>query len=311
MTTAVDDIVYGLKNNRVEGARWKLGGALHTLQDFYSHSNWIERQNTQPHPQVGRGIRIESTASLHENTCIDCIKQAPSCPDCSRDLTTERLTTGYYGGQTDNSRPEGVAKCSHGGTKDSTATGGDEDNPTSGLNKDTKFCELSPHASLHATAASVGTAATKQFLLDLKGKVSETEFMQLLGIGPSVATVLDTSGSMESVWKDLADHMEKLRQGWGRLRGQEARHSLQRDLRGPLPFPAWARSHARRCSDQAALVGRETPRREVALVGRSTAQDTFCKEAHEVGDVRRAASRYDAGRLCAHGDATPALRAPT
>ncbi|MEY4513892.1 MAG: hypothetical protein RLZZ450_6014, partial [Pseudomonadota bacterium] len=208
--TAVENVVYGLKNNRVDAARWQLGGALHTLQDFYSHSNWIEKLNTLPHPQVGRATAIDNTASRSENTCVDCVKQAPSCPDCGHDLTTQRITTGYYGGQPDVVRPTGVAKCNHGGSKDSTATGGDQDNPTSGLNKDTKFCELSPHAMLHATAASVSTAATKQFLLDLKGKVGETEFMQLLGIGPSVATVLDTSGSMESVWKALADHMEKL-----------------------------------------------------------------------------------------------------
>lgn len=211
IAAAIKDVVYGLKNNRVDAARWKLGGALHTLQDFYSHSNWIENGNTVPHVAVGREATIGDTASIQDDTCVDCIIVKNDCQNCSKDLTTRLLTSGYYGGQSDVTRPRGPAKCSHGGSKDSEATNVDlESATTSGINKDTKFCSLSPHSNLHATAAQVAMAASKQLLLDLKAKVTEVEFMQLLGIGPSVAVVLDTSGSMESVWKALGDHMEKL-----------------------------------------------------------------------------------------------------
>ncbi|XP_047590528.1 von Willebrand factor A domain-containing protein 7 isoform X5 [Lutra lutra] len=33
-------------------ARQRLGAALHTLQDFYSHSNWVELGQQQPHPHL-------------------------------------------------------------------------------------------------------------------------------------------------------------------------------------------------------------------------------------------------------------------
>src|SRR5215203_1587015 len=40
----------------VKMARWYLGQALHTLQDFYSHSNWIERGETGIWTNLGNTI---------------------------------------------------------------------------------------------------------------------------------------------------------------------------------------------------------------------------------------------------------------
>uniref|UniRef100_A0AAZ3RWK9 VWA7 N-terminal domain-containing protein n=1 Tax=Oncorhynchus tshawytscha TaxID=74940 RepID=A0AAZ3RWK9_ONCTS len=43
-----------IKQGNIEAARQKLGDILHTLQDFYSHSNWIELGNRFPHSNLIR-----------------------------------------------------------------------------------------------------------------------------------------------------------------------------------------------------------------------------------------------------------------
>ena len=45
-------------NPNGEEARKKLGTAFHTLQDFYAHSNWIERSNTSIFSTLGRNTRL-------------------------------------------------------------------------------------------------------------------------------------------------------------------------------------------------------------------------------------------------------------
>ncbi|XP_052385233.1 von Willebrand factor A domain-containing protein 7-like isoform X1 [Oncorhynchus keta] len=43
-----------IKQGNFEAARQKLGDILHTLQDFYSHSNWMELGNRFPHSNLIR-----------------------------------------------------------------------------------------------------------------------------------------------------------------------------------------------------------------------------------------------------------------
>src|SRR5262245_24283042 len=54
LVTLLNEVITALGNDNAEGARSKLGQALHTLQDFYSHSNWVELGNGGPHPGLGR-----------------------------------------------------------------------------------------------------------------------------------------------------------------------------------------------------------------------------------------------------------------
>ena len=54
-------------------ARSETGRLLHTLQDFYSHSNWIEMGNTEPYSVLGQpGQRPSNIASPQTQTCTDC-----------------------------------------------------------------------------------------------------------------------------------------------------------------------------------------------------------------------------------------------
>ena len=117
-------------------ARKEAGTLLHTLQDFYSHSNWIEYGNNDPLSILGNKIIGESVvADADERTCYDCTD------DCETNLVnTGKLTSGYYGGQ-DVSKPVGVGKCSHGGFLDKSR----KSSATGGINKDSSARYLSPH----------------------------------------------------------------------------------------------------------------------------------------------------------------------
>ncbi len=181
-----------LAANNATGARAALGRALHTIQDFYSHTNWIESGHSGPSPDLGRpGRTIGSLAGPLLATCTDCVGSVPPvCPDCDRNLLTGLLTSGYYGGE-DRIKPF-LAKCSHGGTFDSSAVG----EFGFGINKDSTDCLFSPHHDLHSAAASVARAATEQFINDVKARVTDKQFRLLMGSGPTLAICIDTTGSM-------------------------------------------------------------------------------------------------------------------
>jgi von Willebrand factor A domain-containing protein 7 len=49
----VQATITALNADNALAARTALGSSLHVLQDFYSHSNWIELGNTTPHPALG------------------------------------------------------------------------------------------------------------------------------------------------------------------------------------------------------------------------------------------------------------------
>ena len=135
-------------------ARKEAGRLLHTLQDFYSHSNWIEYGNNDPLSILGNEIFDESVvADADERTCYDCND------DCESNLVnTGKLTSGYYGGQ-DVSKPVGVGKCSHGGFLDKSR----KSSATGGINKDSSARYLSPH--YRYAIASVKRSICETFLI--------------------------------------------------------------------------------------------------------------------------------------------------
>lgn len=206
-------IIDALARNDYRGARLSLGSALHTVQDFYAHSNYIETNlrcdplvplicvnpglHTPPHPNLGRDVplgRLPATTP----TCRNCVPgelpvtpQPDSCLTfCLSNITVGELTSGYYGGE-DRVKPEG--KCSHGGPTD-TSPG----SPLTGINKDTMSCDLSPHWQLHLTAAQVAARASTQYMRDILAAVGPEKFKAMLGMGvaPAFGVVVDVSDSM-------------------------------------------------------------------------------------------------------------------
>ncbi len=195
----LSDAVTEAQANNMADARKSVGSALHTVQDFYAHSNWIELKNTSPSSELGRPGVITNQSPPGEATCI----QAPRTNPCFKaNLITSHLTSGYYGGE--DTPPSGpvppAGKCRHSGFFDSSSGLG-------GINKDSDICIGvydpgildSPHNDSNASAASVATAASQQVFEDLRAKLTPTQFKALLGIGPSLGFAIDTTGSMGSV----------------------------------------------------------------------------------------------------------------
>lgn len=68
-------------NSNLPDARKRIGNILHTLQDFYTHSNWIEMGNTEINNRIGLQEDIGSVADRDEPTCArtGCKKIVTKC----------------------------------------------------------------------------------------------------------------------------------------------------------------------------------------------------------------------------------------
>jgi uncharacterized repeat protein (TIGR01451 family) len=190
-------IISSLEEENTFSARTALGQALHTIQDFYSHSNWIELHGEVVNADVGRpGSTVGPAAGRNDDTCRDCeTSLIPLCNDCSGNVTTSLLTSGYY---SNPNKPAGVAKCDHGGPFDSTAT----DPVLSfkfGISKDASDCTFSPRYDLHAQAAETAETATRQFIHGLEEDLTPRQMGLLLGGGPTLAIAIDTTSSMTPI----------------------------------------------------------------------------------------------------------------
>ncbi|KAJ0061608.1 hypothetical protein NL108_005753, partial [Boleophthalmus pectinirostris] len=192
----ITDGLYTVKANIKRGnyaaARSKLGEILHTLQDFYSHSNWIEMGNDLPNKNlIKKDATLETAAARTRATCRSCTGNNCDNNILSDIINEQLLTSGYFALSPSTSKPTG--KCSHGGSVDQTS----KIEPKGGINKDTFG---SSHGHLHTQAANLAIAATSQLLEDIRGAAGDKEFLQLMGIskGSSKALcfVIDITKSM-------------------------------------------------------------------------------------------------------------------
>ena len=226
-------IIDNIKAGSYKDARKETGRALHTLQDFYSHSNWVEMENTEPWKDLGRPDgKLTNLAGEQDNTCTDCeegdkvgkilntlggsliqAKRQYNCRDnIVPDILSKKLvTTGYYGHTPEYRKPQG--KCSHGGVGDPTS----DFTPKGGINKDLKANKFSPHHYLHKKAAKVATKATAQFLQDIWKAVGDEAFGAFLNIdvkqaSTSIAFVIDTASSMSEELSQIQTLISKIQQ---------------------------------------------------------------------------------------------------
>ncbi|XP_061736376.1 von Willebrand factor A domain-containing protein 7-like isoform X2 [Nerophis ophidion] len=170
-------------------ARSVLGEVLHTLQDFYSHSNWVELGNTAPYDAlITPALPLENLAGPTVPTCRNCIGD-----DCTDNILPAvldggLLTSGYFNRFFPN-KPEG--KCSDGGPLDMTST----QEPVGGINKDTFD---SRHGFLHQEAADLALTASLDLLESIRICVGDQDFLRLVGLSfaPVLCFVIDTTGSM-------------------------------------------------------------------------------------------------------------------
>ena len=195
-------------------AREYAGRMLHTLQDFYSHTNWIENWSGEgntisPYHVLGEfDLEIQNTASKSTPTCSDCTftgsRLGFSCYDCTDNIVSsikeqKILTSGYYKGSRDDknniiTKPLDGGKCSHGGILDEST----DDSPVGGINKDSTHPKLASHYTLHRDAADVAQEHTMNMLLKIRQDVNNDKlFTEFLGFDEnplsSVSIVLGTT----------------------------------------------------------------------------------------------------------------------
>jgi hypothetical protein len=68
-------------NKDLDKARGRIGDLLHTLQDFYSHSNWIEMGKGEINDRIGIQEDIGQIAGINQATCTSdgCAKIQTKC----------------------------------------------------------------------------------------------------------------------------------------------------------------------------------------------------------------------------------------
>ncbi|KAJ0050442.1 hypothetical protein NL108_003664, partial [Boleophthalmus pectinirostris] len=189
ITEGVAAIKANIRNENFQAARETLGKILHTLQDFYSHSNWVELGHKEPYLSLIRqDLPIENIADISTPTCSDCAGGTCGNQILSNILNQGKLTSGYMG-IFSNAKPSG--KCSHGGPSDLTSLAV----PRGGIHKDERRTDNQEN---HDAAVNVATAATLQLLEDIRLAAGDNDFLRMLGIARSsvVCFVIDTTGSM-------------------------------------------------------------------------------------------------------------------
>lgn len=282
LLTLFDEIVSDPTDPQV---RQYLGSALHSLQDFYSHTNWIELGNRSPNEDLVSGAQRLTRSRALEATCF---------PDAGA-LFTTLLTSGYYGGE--DTRPPGSAKCNHGGVTDSLSL--------AGINKDSHNTVFSPHGSLHDVAASVAIDATKDFLRRIADRITDAKMRPLLGVGAEMAFVINTDPghAISEIRGDPAN--AKFLEAWkdATLSMVAEYGATFRDVKAPVP------GHAEPQVAAAAAASDTPPSRFLLTSFGFTAGDPITVTSTEDPDVLKA--RVHAIPLSGYGDCVPgdALRA--
>ncbi len=123
LTTLKQQVLELLGKDQAVEARTALGGALHTVQDFYSHTNWVEMGNNDISPDLGRDKPI-AHALDGQTTCAACGPHNPldttdsDCPDCRNNEAgfNNLLTSGYFFNEDRPGKgvPIPANKCHHG-----------------------------------------------------------------------------------------------------------------------------------------------------------------------------------------------------
>lgn len=206
-------IHYYLNLKDYEKALELSGQIMHTIQDFYSHSNWVEMGNIN---RINKAIgtkNFESMSFADETdveTCVSNCKLVETpcssltlsiidflkflnltssifeCPikyfKCDTNLAEfDKLVSGYYTGQrlkdgTPVPKPTALLKCSHGGLIDIDSFL----EPRGGINKDSGYYLFSPRADLHLVAANLAINHTEYFFDQIREKIGDTEFDKFL-----------------------------------------------------------------------------------------------------------------------------------
>jgi von Willebrand factor A domain-containing protein 7 len=174
-------VIASIQQNDVQGARNELGQALHSIQDFYAHSNWTNN-NGGVNPDLGvTDHQLQNTLGINDPA------------EVNGQLTT-LLTSGYYHDE-DRSPPTSITKGHkdrHGGLTDKLSA----IDFGLGLNRDSNNPEFSPEALKHELAANLAQQATKKYINEILDQLTPKQVALLLGRSRTFGIVIDTTNSM-------------------------------------------------------------------------------------------------------------------
>ncbi len=220
-------VVNQIESSNFEQARRECGRLLHSLQDFYSHSNWVENGNNDTLDALGRSnISLGLLAGPDVETCTDCILESRILqltlynspyssfrPYLCRNNVRSAYLTSAYGVM--NSKPHG--KCGDGGFQDNER----HKKATGGISKETPFSWFSTHYYLHDEAARLATKASSEMLQRIRSDIrNDSLFGMFLGISlseqvtvqkTSIAYVIDTTGSMGEELPEIQASIPQIR----------------------------------------------------------------------------------------------------
>jgi hypothetical protein len=158
-----------------EAARRQVGRALHTLQDFFAHSNWINISGGQP----GLGTAVIPRPAPSQDTCVRGTSTLGSGTLAAFGLSL--ATTGYFNPFL--APPEG--KCNHGLLLDP------------GIHKDAP--DRSGHAAARAAAVDATESLIRQILAAPGVAGNDKAIRAFLDVRGAVGFVVDDTGSMGDV----------------------------------------------------------------------------------------------------------------
>ena len=167
------DLIHKIQQHLAAGQatlrREALGKALHTMQEFYAHTNYIELGNKTPHLDVGVPGKVITHIGSNVTTCGGpCMTKTAN--GCVRDplYASVGLTSGYYMNEDrppaagDTLLPAPGTKCRHGGYLDVYMDNAEWVNDlydfvrsvlpstsTNGINKYSLDCDWSPHGPVY------------------------------------------------------------------------------------------------------------------------------------------------------------------
>lgn len=203
-----------LKKSDYSNARKLSSQILHTIHDFYSHSNWVEMGKTNILSTIGTAsfnnqpVVQPKDANICNNNCklvttkcskpltaiSNVLKQLKpditlACPvqyyKCDKNIVMlNKLVSGFY---TDQELPDGTVvenpgnlmKCNHGGILDSNSY---RKQALGGINKDSGIYSISPHANLHLKAADLAVLHTEYFFNSIRTQIGDKAFSDFLKI---------------------------------------------------------------------------------------------------------------------------------
>ena len=163
-------VIAALVNNRNgDLARAQLGRALHTLEDFYSHTNWVNLHGPVANSQLGTST--VAALPVSSQTCgfvFDGTYEA---------FGLTNLTSGYFPPNT----PSPAGKCVHGVI------------PGAGIHKD------EPGRDMHAQARTAAVASTTAFVNSILDGIAgnDAALRAFMDVRAPVGFVIDNTGSMQ------------------------------------------------------------------------------------------------------------------